>query len=173
MISLWRNDNYQVFKGKYSSGATPKLKQIKLLESPISSAIANKKIKKSLFCNNEVKNNPIDFTKENLAIDFAKENFGDSFNMNLETETSREKTPSPKKRYHEDHYNTMSIKKERKIFDKREDLEMKDDYEHEDYRFMTTSKVKMNNLNEINQCSRFVNDYEIIEVTFFLLIISH
>lgn len=125
------------------------------------SPIVSKKIKTTLFSSNK----PPRYSKE--AKDFAKENFGDSFNMNLDTEASREKTPSPKKRSYEDHYNTMSIKKERKLFNKKDDLEMNEYYDQEEVRFMTTSKAKIGSLNDIYQSSRFMNDYEISEVIFY------
>ena len=159
LISLWRNDHHQVFKGKFSSGATPKLnKEFKSPDSPILQR-NSKKVKKSLFAENYDSKNS-NSTKNIEKCDFLKENFGDSFNM------SRERTPSPKKKIGKDHYNTMSIKKERKIFNKRDDLEQMNGEEEEiviDQRYMTTIKPKTNN-ETCGFSSRFVNDYEIIEV---------
>ncbi len=162
--SLWRNDHQQVFKGKFSTGATPKIsKDFKATQSPNSGKKANKKIKKSLFCDGPDCQN-------HKTYDFPKENLGDSFNMTLEPNSYKERTPSPKKKSTKDHFNTMSIKKERKIFNKREDLDpMNGECYEQNVRYMTTTKPKMNDANESNTNSRFVNDYDILEVYFILI----
>jgi len=158
LLRLWRNDHHQVFKGKFSSGATPKLsKDLKAPESPVNLLKANKKIKKSLFSSNMPKGRKEDD-------EYCKENLGDSFNMALEPEFSKDRTPSPKRKT-KDHFNTMSIKKERKIFNKMMDLDMDEECCGEEMRYMTTSKVSKSGPLELNVNSRFVNDYEVIEVT--------
>lgn len=121
-------------------------------------------MKKSLFSNKFGNKKGVDF-------DFPKENNGDCRNFQIENdERIMEKTPSPKKKGPKDYFNTMSIKKERKIFDRREDLEIK--YENDpaiDARFMSTRKPEYRyNTQEKSKTSssRLVNDYEILEVYF-------
>lgn len=154
---MWRNDSHHVFKGKFSSGATPKLKSFDSDVFHIPKI--NKKVKKSLF------SNQFKEPQSKKFLDFSKENLGDCNNYCQEQiDFSRDRTPSPKKK-NTNHFNTMSIKKERKIFDKREDIDMacEDDFYKADMRFMST--VKQKNYPEVKNCpSRFVNDYEILEV---------
>lgn len=105
-----------------------------------------------------------------------KENIYDAVNMNMvnmniELDYSREHTPSPKaKTNSKEHYNTMSIKKERKIFNKNMDLDEDDEYCTQDMRFLTNMKPNKSDPCEPIASSRFVSDYEIIEVRELLIL---
>ena len=79
--------------------------------------------------------------------------------------TNLERTPSPKGHKIKDYaYNTMSIKRERKIFNKNTDLEMEyssdSDFDGDSRYMSSTQKSKKNS----GSYSRFINDYEVKEV---------
>lgn len=187
--SLWRNSQTQIFQGKFSTGATPKPSReaenfLDPMENSKPSAnliFENFKRKTSRrffdygekiekFQKSEKKENP---EKTEPFNNFEKVQIFERSNKKIEKPESNnferhsinnlERTPSPKGHKIKDYaYNTMSIKRERKIFNKNTDLEYSSDSDFdEDSRYMSsTQKSKKNSGNY----SRFVNDYEVKEV---------
>ena len=187
MISRWRNNDF-IFWGKYSTGATPKINktrdplQASTETLPTASTMKNKKHLKRQKTRPDERNVDTKLFDDLVVQTTHKEGrqsspFGD-YKLDdkelMSPELLSPRSPNPDGRSYKDYINnSLSIKKERKMFDRYVDLnddEATTDYMEEEFHgkhksvFYTGKKEDAKRRNSSPIVSRFSSDYEILEV---------